>query len=415
MKKRVLGLDISRNFAVGFLLEEYDGETAPINLFEKLKKKNLHRFNNNAEGLALLAELAPKMIILEPTGYWYSQFWVDQAKKLDIEIGWVSHQSVKWHRKHYKFKNKDDASDAFTIAMMYFAKTGYDEHDRPPLLLRYNHDKINEVRDIFYEREQICKHRNILINQLRQRLEREHPEIAKRNFLNIGKNGVNPTLGHILGKTVNRRFPNFTIGTGINHYSKDLAEDIVRDSLRILERERNLNQIIKEFNNYDPVFDNFQYGIVLKSLLLLHCYPFDRFMIEGKPYRKNGHDQSLRQFQHFLGLGFTYEKSGDTSAKDNKIKKSWSGSDIVRSHLYAHALVTICMRRRPPQTAIVAELKDAWFNEREREVTSYDNRHKKKLEVVKHPSFQSLGKDGICRLLFYETRLLYRELKQYCL
>jgi hypothetical protein len=26
------------------------------------------------------------------------------------------------------------------------------------------------------------------------------------------------------------------------------------------------------------------------------------------------------------------------------------------------------------------------------------------------PSFKALGKDGICRLLFYETRLLYQEL-----
>ncbi|MGK7898211.1 MAG: transposase [Xenococcus sp. (in: cyanobacteria)] len=417
MKKRVLGLDIGRNFAIGFLLTEYDGQTAPINLFNELKKTNCHRFDNNNEGVKKLKELEIEMIILEPTGYWYSQFWVDQGKKLGIEIQWVSHQSVKWHRFHYKFKNKDDDSDAFTIAMMFFARTGYDEHDRPPLLLRYDHDTINKIRELFYEREQMVKERNGSINQLRQRLEREMPEIAKRDFKSVGKDGVNPTLGHIIGKTVNRRFPKVTTGIGISEYSREIVEDILRDTERAEKRDKKLGILLKkeEFTSYKEVFDLFEFGTVIQALMMLHCYPFDRFMINGKPYRKNGHDQSLRQFQHFLGLGFTYEKSGDTSARDGKMKKKWSGSEIIRSHLYAHALITICRKQRPAGTRITRLLKKAWFLDREREVTFYDSKGKKRSEMKTYPSFKSLGKDGICRLMFYETRLLYQELKKVCL
>ncbi|TRU73232.1 MAG: hypothetical protein EWV77_12250 [Microcystis viridis Mv_BB_P_19951000_S68D] len=56
-------------------------------------------------------------------------------------------------------------------------------------------------------------------------------------------------------------------------------------------------------------------------------------------------------------------------------------------------MVTICPDK-PAKTEIVGKLKHSWLNPRE-----------KKKEL---PSFKALGKDGLCRLLFYETRLLYR-------
>jgi len=147
---------------------------------------------------------------------------------------------------------------------------------------------------------------------------------------------------------------------------------------------------------------------VTKSLLLLHCYPIERFLVNGKPYFRGNHDISLRKFQAYLGLGYSYQISGDTSAKQDKVKKSWKGSDLMRSHLYAHAMVTICPNK-PAKTEIIAKLKNSWLNSRNHAYFTRNDKTGQKTEVPQElPSFKALGKDGLCRLLFYETRLLYQ-------
>jgi hypothetical protein len=90
------------------------------------------------------------------------------------------------------------------------------------------------------------------------------------------------------------------------------------------------------------VFTQFGFGIVTQSLLILHCYPIDHFLVKGKPYFQRDHDIGLRRFQAYLGLAYSYEISEDSFAKQEKVKKSWKSPDFVRSHLFAHALVTIC-------------------------------------------------------------------------
>jgi hypothetical protein len=76
----------------------------------------------------------------------------------------------------------------------------------------------------------------------------------------------------------------------------------------------------------------------------------------------------------------------------------------MRSHLYAQALVTICPNK-PAKTEIIGKLKHSWLNPR---IHSYYDREKgEKIEKKKElTSFKALGKDGLCRLLFDETRLL---------
>ena len=58
----------------------------------------------------------------------------------------------------------------------------------------------------------------------------------------------------------------------------------------------------------------------------------------------------------FNTSGYSDQVSGDTSAKQDKVKKSWKGSDLVRSHLSAHALVTI-YHHKPAKTEIIGKLK----------------------------------------------------------
>jgi hypothetical protein len=152
-------------------------------------------------------------------------------------------------------------------------------------------------------------------------------------------------LAHITGLRKNPRIKP-TVGTGISDYSKFLASDIITYQERIKAKESQSWEILHSgnFTLYLETFEQFGFGIVTQSLLLLHCYPIERFLVNGKPYFRGDHDISLRRFQAYLGLGYFYEISGDTSAIADKIKKSWKGSDLVRSHLFAHALVTICLK-----------------------------------------------------------------------
>ncbi|MBD2116033.1 hypothetical protein H6F40_04060 [Microcystis wesenbergii FACHB-1339] len=73
-------------------------------------------------------------------------------------------------------------------------------------------------------------------------------------------------------------------------------------------------------------------------------------------------------------------------------------------------MVTICPNK-PAKTEILGKLKDSWFNPRIHIYYDHENcqRIKKRKEL---PSFKALGKDGLCRLLFYETRLLYQLLTE---
>jgi hypothetical protein len=218
-----------------------------------------------------------------------------------------------------------------------------------------------------------------------------------------------PTLGHIAGLIKNPRIK-ATAGTGISEYSQLLANDIITYQTRISIKEQELRDILdlEQFKLYRQVFNQFCFGTITQSLLLLHCYPIERFLVKGKPYFRGDHDISLRKFQAYLGLGYSYQISGDTSAKQDKVKKSWKGSDLMRSHLYAHAMVSICPNK-PAKTEIMTKLKNSWLNPRKHTYSIRNEKTGQKTQVTQElPSFKALGKDGLCRLLFYETRLLYQ-------
>jgi hypothetical protein len=175
-------------------------------------------------------------------------------------------------------------------------------------------------------------------------------------------------------------------------------------------KEKELAEILDktESKSYYDVFSQFGFGIVTQSLLLLHCYPIVRFLVKGNPYFRGDHDIRLRRFQAYLGLAYSYEISGDTSALAGKVKKSWKGSDLVRSHLFAQALVTICPNK-PANTEIIGKLKQSWLYPRIHLYYESDVNTGQKVEKKQElPSFKALDQDVLCRLLFYETRLLYQ-------
>jgi hypothetical protein len=136
------------------------------------------------------------------------------------------------------------------------------------------------------------------------------------------------------------------------------------------------------------VFDRFGFGITCRALLLFNLYPFDKFLVNGKPWieyepsrgKLQKRDRSLRKFQAFVGLSFSYKQSGD------KVGRKFHGNGIIRSHLYM--FVTCTITRKIRHTPLRQKLSD---------------RYQELRKSIK-------GKDAITRILFKLTRMLFYEL-----
>lgn len=147
---------------------------------------------------------------------------------------------------------------------------------------------------------------------------------------------------------------------------------------------------IPEFDDYHRVFDRFKFGWNVRALLLYNLYPFQKYLVNGKPWieyersqdKLQKRDRSLRKFQAFVGLSFSYKQSGD------KTKRKFHGNGMIRSHLYIWAVCTITRKNNVFHTEITQELSD---------------RYQQLRKSVK-------GKDALIRVLFKLTRMLFYEL-----
>ena len=142
---------------------------------------------------------------------------------------------------------------------------------------------------------------------------------------------------------------------------------------------------------YFRVFERFGFGLDNKIILLYHCYPFDKFLVNGKAWieREANHqgkiqkrDRSLRKFQAYLGMSFNYRQSGD------KKTRRFHGSSLVRSHLYVWAVCMVAPKQNRIDSDIGKQLTG-----------KYDELR----QTIK-------GKDALIRILFKATRILFYEL-----
>jgi transposase len=177
-RKKVLGLDIGKaGFAVGLVLTELP-ENLEKHYLSLDKETDFHRFKLDRESVERFLEIKPDAIVLEPTGGWYSAFWARLCERHNIEVNFVSHARLKAQRKHFNFTNKTDYEDATVLAACYF-DTAFQFYDGKKRFLRdYNPLESRSIRDCVLEMEQLDKMRGSLINQIRQRLSFEYPELA---------------------------------------------------------------------------------------------------------------------------------------------------------------------------------------------------------------------------------------------
>jgi hypothetical protein len=394
---RIIGLDVGRGSAVLCCLDSF-----PDNIQQHYKllknEKKFYKVDCSRSGVDKLLSLQPTGIVLEPTGHWYSQFWVTVAQKYGIAIYWIGHNDLDKQRGSYGFSNKRDEEDALCLAASFFDDRFIDIHGQKRFLNLTHNQAITRIRELFNEKEQLQKLRTGLIAQLRQRLSYEFPEAARHTLKISLLRGYTPIIYWLAFKHSNTRYDKkyklsiaHNLGINITEFTRSHAATIVGLETRI---SQTLDQIehaiaLPEFKEYNAVFDSFGFGINTKALLLFNLYPLEKFLVAGKPlveYERSGlklqkRDRSLRKFQAFCGLSYSYKQSG------NKVKRKFHGSSVIRSHLYIWAVCTLS-RKNLKHNDLTKLLCD---------------RYQVLRQSVK-------GKDALTRILFKLTRMLFYEL-----
>lgn len=396
---KIIGLDVGRGSAVLCCLESFPNNI--LRAYRQLKKdKQFFKIKCDRPGADKLLSLQPDGIVLEPSGHWYAQFWVTLARHHDIAIYWVSHTDLYCARGEYGFKNKRDSEDALSLAATYFDKSFITEDGSRRYLNYYQNELTTNLRELFLAKEQLQKLRTNLVAQLRQRLSYELPELAASTLKISQAKGYTPMIYWLAHNKPNVRYDKvhkLSIGRDLNikisDYTRKHAGLIIDIEQRYFEHLKLLQDAINNpnFTAYNQVFERFNFGVSVRALLLFNIYPFDKFLHDGKPLiereygnndRLQKRDRSLRKFQAFLGMSYSYADSGKKSTK------KFHGSSMVRSHLYAWAVCMVAPSSNRINSSVGRQLSD---------------RYQELRKTVK-------GKDALIRILFKSTRILYSEL-----
>ena len=316
---RIIGLDVGRGSAVLCCLEFFPENI--LRAYRQLRKeRKFYKVKCDRLGAEKLLSLEPNGIVLEPSGHWYSHFWVTLAKHHGIAIYWVSHTDLYCARGEYGFKNKRDTEDALCLAATYFDTSFVNVQGKKRYLNYYQNELVTNLRELFLAKEQLQKLRTNLIAQLRQRLSYEFPEIATSTMQISNVKGYTPIVHWLAYEKPNTRYDKIhklSIGQDLNIKISDYTRNHAKLILTIEIRYFNYLELLGEavthsnFDAYNRVFDRFSFGISTRALLLFNIYPFDKFLQDGKPFieREYGNndklqkrDRSLRKFQAFLGM-----------------------------------------------------------------------------------------------------------------
>jgi len=395
---RIIGLDVGRGSAVLCCLSEF-----PENIQQHYKKlrnaKEFYKVDCSRAGIDKLLSLKPTGIVLEPTGHWYSEFWVTVANKNNIPIYWIGHTDLSGQRAHYGFPNKRDEEDALCLCACYFDPQFVNIHGQKRFI-NLNHDPtITRIRGLFNQKEQLQKLRTNLVSQLRQRLSYEFPEAARHTMTRSLIRGYTPIIYWLAFNHPNARYDNKyrqsiapELGIEISSYTRCHAHTIIDLELRYTKHLEELDKLIAlpQFAAYNQVFDRFRFATSCRAILLINLYPIDKFLVNGRPWieyetsrgKRQKRDRSLRKFQAYLGLSFSYNQSGQG------LKRKFHGNAIVRSHLYAWAYCLVSRKGNLIGNDIGKQLSD---------------RYQELRKTVK-------GKDSLTRILFKATRILFYEL-----
>jgi transposase len=345
---RVVGLDVSKSSVSCCLLTE-----KPSNPREFYYECRFYKFATDTAGLTGLLLLKPEIALLEPTGVNYSRFWVEHLTRAGCEVRFVGHKQLRNYREnHLALPDKDDDADSLALACYQF-----DYGSDLSRFVQVRDRIISRMRELVLRLNHLSRIQSPIINRSRQDLAWQFPEIALVTSVR-GVSGKVPLMwGWLAGQRESKKYDRIystTAGLGLTDSVKFHALRICSLQLEEQAIEDELDTLLTDerFRTYREVFQKFNFGNRIQSVILSQIFPLENFLNEdGKPEikirkgRKSGNPTkrhlSLRRFQKALGVAPSQESSGDIS----KSKVS-GGSALCRRALWQWVFSTVEPARR---------------------------------------------------------------------
>jgi uncharacterized protein involved in tolerance to divalent cations len=391
---KVLGIDIGARFVVAFQLSELPVGIAYSDFYKRNAKTCISkiRMDNLKEGssvnikdaIELLAEIKPDVIVMEPTGVWYSRMWAKLADHLDIEVKWIGHGDLAHNRGAYGFKDKDDRTDAFCLAVSYFDPIFNSRNS----WLCWRTGAVADVNDRLLEIKSLESTTKILQQQIRQRLKYEFPEVADRKINNSRtSDGYTAWVGYLAGihdykriRTERENSIATALSIEISPYTRDHAGAIVMNQIRCEKLKAALCDSLLDpaFDKYRTTLELFGFGSIMQATVLSNIYPIEKFLVDRKPHidryeddrGKHKRNASLSGFQISLGMGKRLIESGGSSSLvysgssfSRKMLYSWITTNVLPERMAESWLVCELDKRalsNPKPALTVAELRKRW-------------------------------------------------------
>jgi uncharacterized protein involved in tolerance to divalent cations len=422
-----LGIDIGAKFVVIFSLTELPTGGSYQSYYRKHAKTAIFkvRMDNKKDdtstgierAIALLKELKPDVIVMEPTGVWYSRLWAKMAEHLSIKVQWIGHSDLAYNRGAYGFKDKDDRTDAFCLAVSHFDPIF---NSRNAWLL-WKSGEVARVNDLMLEVKSLQSTTKILQQQIRQRLKYEFPEVADRSITNIHTHeGYTAWLGYLASIHIYTRIKNehaksvaTVLGVAISQYTRDHAASICGNQIRDNGLKAELTDMLLSpcFARYQATFEAFGFGPMMQACVLAQVYPFEKFLLNGRQWidryeddrGKHKKNKSLAGFQLSLGMGKRLFESGGSSSL------VFAGSSYARKELYSWVMANV-MPIRASKTWLVEELNRRALSGSETALTVAQLRTRWKTTKGTPREKHMAGVRSAITLSYRITRLLYDEL-----
>ncbi|MHC5821357.1 MAG: IS110 family transposase [Nostoc sp.] len=334
--------------------------------------------------------------ILEPTGNHYSRVWAQILESLGIKILWVGHIELRRYRGGKNLPNKSDEADALAMAAYPQDQENYLESGElnERQFLMHRPEPIDHLRELVQQLEHLNRVQSPIINYTRQMLAWQFPEKAHSKTESTKPGNVPPLWGWLAQRELEVHPPSYKSLT--KKYQKSIAvllgleiDPIVRlhaDWLCDIDiEEQRLEAKLKpkvldeQFQIYNQIFDQFNFGLRIRARLLSRIYPFEAFLTNGKQLierevrevkkkqvsRENGksvvkflpgdikrvkRNRSRDAFKLRLGMGTVLEQSGD------KLVEVGSGSALCRMTFWQYVITKIEIDGRLPKNPIGEEI-----------------------------------------------------------
>lgn len=264
---------------------------------------------------------------------------------------WVGHLQAVSYRRQNNLPDKNDLADAMAIACyahIYYGKESY--------FINFNPQPLARMRELFLQLKSLARFQNPFISRGKQQLAREFPEAVnvKSERQNDGRRPLWCFLAgrerqlKIRSNYWSKRYAQSVAvkyGIDLSQFTKWISQTIDDIDIQHLEIEKELFSLVylPQFERYNLVFNQFNFNLSLRALLLSQIYPIEKF-------------ESMAAFKKRIGAAKDEYSSGDY----NSLKKG--GSKLCRIEFYLWVTSTISLKKKRPQSNVGQAISNYYDN-----------------------------------------------------